>query len=198
RRSAVATQLQYGFSMRLSEMPVKSASPGFRHFFRHAHYVLSKCSKIKDNRMLSRVRVRPVKTADLDGIEVIERASFGRDAYDRKLFAAFTHKCGDLFLVAKKGSKVVAYSITGVRLNRAELVSIAVEPEYRRTGVAAALLESTLRRLRRRKVTRLVLMVKVTNHRAISFYEKHGFRQYRHVPAYYEDGADGLGFVKLL
>ncbi|HTP34036.1 MAG TPA: ribosomal protein S18-alanine N-acetyltransferase [Candidatus Acidoferrales bacterium] len=139
-----------------------------------------------------------MKTADLDEIELVERAAFGRDAYDRKLFAAFTHKCGDLFLVAKKGSRVVAYSITSIRLNRGELVSIAVRPEHRRMGVAAALLESTLRRLRRRKVTRLVLMVKVNNPRAISFYEKYGFRQYRRVPGYYEDGADGLGFVKLL
>ena len=144
------------------------------------------------------LRVRPVKAGDLDAILEIERASFGRDAYDRNLFAALTRKCGDLFLAAVEQNGVIGYSITGIRLNRAELVSIAIHPEYRRLGVASALLESTLRRLRRRGMHRFVLMVKVNNYKALAFYEKYGFRRYRRVSGYYEDGADGLGFVKLL
>ncbi|HTS66674.1 MAG TPA: N-acetyltransferase [Candidatus Acidoferrales bacterium] len=148
--------------------------------------------------MPRRLYVRPVRLADLDEILDIERASFGHDAYDRKLFAAFTRKCGDLFLVAESELSVLGYSIAGIRLGRAELVSIAVHPRHRRRGVAAALMDSTLRRLRRRRVSRFVLMVKVNNHKAMAFYEKYGFRRYRRVPAYYEDGADGLGFVKQL
>jgi [ribosomal protein S18]-alanine N-acetyltransferase len=58
--------------------------------------------------------------------------------------------------------------------------------------VASALLESTLRRLRRRKVGRLVLMVRVTNEAARAFYGKYGFEKVRIVRRYYEDGSDGL------
>jgi ribosomal-protein-alanine N-acetyltransferase len=57
-------------------------------------------------------------------------------------------------------------------------------------------MDSTVRRLRRRGVTRLGLMVKVTNHRALHFYEKYGFRKLRRVAGYYEDGADGLSLAK--
>ena len=57
-------------------------------------------------------------------------------------------------------------------------------------------MDSTLRRLRRRGVTRLRLMVKVTNRRALAFYEKYGFRKIRRVARYYEDGADGLSLSK--
>ena len=148
--------------------------------------------------MFSGLSVRPVKAGDLDAIMRIERASFGSDAYDRKLFADFTHICGGLFLVASKGDKVIGYSITCIRGDRAELVSIAVAPQQRRRGAAGALMDSTLRRLRRRGVTRFVLMVKVTNERALGFYEKYGFRKNRRVSRYYEDGSDGFLFVKVL
>jgi ribosomal-protein-alanine N-acetyltransferase len=67
-----------------------------------------------------------------------------------------------------------------------------VDPKYRRKGAASALLESTIRRLRRRGVTRYSLMVKVSNRAARAFYEKYGFSKVRTVRGYYEDGSDGL------
>jgi ribosomal-protein-alanine N-acetyltransferase len=125
-------------------------------------------------------------------IEAIESASFGRQAYDRNLFAEFFHKCGELFLVAERRRIICGYVITCIRGDRAEIVSIAVEPVSRRRGVASALMDSTLRRLRRRRVARVGLMVKVTNARARRFYETYGFHKVRLAPAYYEDGSDGL------
>ena len=59
-------------------------------------------------------------------------------------------------------------------------------------------MDSTLRRLRRRGVTRLVLMVKVTNRPARRFYEKYGFRKVRLARRYYEDGSDGILMARLL
>ena len=76
------------------------------------------------------------------------------------------------------------------------MVSTAVAPAFRRKGAASALMDSTLRRLRRRGVTRLGLMVKVTNQQARDFYAKHGFRKLRRAAGYYEDGADGLSLAK--
>jgi len=136
--------------------------------------------------------VRRQRTADLDRICRIEHASFGKDAYDRNLFAEFSHKCGDLFLVAEHHSTVCGYMITCIRGEQAELISVAVDPAARRGGAASALLESTLRRLSRRGVVRIRLMVKVTNRKARAFYEKYGFDKVRIVRGYYEDGADGL------
>jgi ribosomal-protein-alanine N-acetyltransferase len=150
--------------------------------------------------MKKRFVVRPVRQRDLDRIEKIEAASFGDDAYERNLFAEYTHICGGLFLVASWGTKVIGYSITGLPARwagqRAELVSVAIDPAYLGKGAAAALMDSTLRRLRRRGVGRLTLTVKVSNLRARGFYEKYGFRRVRRVPGYYEDGADGLLLAK--
>ncbi len=150
--------------------------------------------------MDKRFSTRHVRQRDLDRILKIEEASFGADAYDRNLFAEYTRKCGGLFLVAEWGTEVCGYSIAavspGTARNCAELVSVAVDPAFLGKGAASALMDSTLRRLRRRKITRLGLMVKVTNHRAIAFYKKYEFRKLRRVARYYEDGADGLSLAK--
>ena len=155
--------------------------------------------------MLRQYTVRPVEPADLDRILEIERASFGRDSYDRNLFAEYALKCGSLFLVCERSFKVWGYAIAclsgrrrGDVLPEAELVSLAVDPAARRTGAAKALLRSTLRRLRARRVARLRLMVKVTNQAARTFYETFGFEKVRTVRGYYEDGQDACAMAKRL
>jgi ribosomal-protein-alanine N-acetyltransferase len=146
--------------------------------------------------------IRLLRLSDLDRILQIEHASFGDDAYDRNLFADFYHKCGELFLVAVRGRNVCGYMLTctGGRspTGRAELVSVAVDPRRRGKGIASALMDSTLRRLRRRGIVRLTLTVKVTNRVAIRFYEGYGFARSRIVRRYYEDGADGFRMAKSL
>src|SRR5689334_18408160 len=107
--------------------------------------------------------VRVLRLADLDRILQIEQASFGDDAYDRNLFADFFHNCGGLFLVVEHRRRVCGYIVTCTGGNKAELVSIAVDPAVRGKGVASVLMDSTIRRLRRRRIPRLVLMVRGTN-----------------------------------
>jgi ribosomal-protein-alanine N-acetyltransferase len=146
--------------------------------------------------MAKRFSVRKLRVPDLDRILEIEHASFGEDAYDRNLFADFFHKCGDLFLVVEDGRGVCGYMVTciGGRRSpeRAELVSVAVNPGERGKGAASALMDSTLRRLRRRGLARLGLMVRVTNRKALRFYAKYGFQKVRIVRGYYEDKGDGF------
>jgi len=142
--------------------------------------------------MEKRFLVSLARWSDLDAILEVEHASFGKDAYDRNLFAEYIRECGGLFLVVRRGPRICGYMVTCVRESRAELVSIAVLPEVRGQGAASAMLESTLRRLRRRKVARLLLMVRVRNRAARRFYEKFGFERLRIVKGYYQGGGDGL------
>jgi ribosomal-protein-alanine N-acetyltransferase len=148
--------------------------------------------------MRRKFTVRRFRTKDFDRIQEIEHASFGKDAYDRNLFAAFFHRCGDLFLVAEFGRNVCGYIVTCTRGDRAELVSIAVDPASRGKGAASVLMESTLRRLRRRAIVRLTLMVRKTNHAAQAFYGKYGFERVRTARRYYEDGEDGVAMARQL
>ena len=142
--------------------------------------------------------IRKLRLTDLDRILEIERSSFGADAYDRKLFAEFFRKCGELFLVAEHDREVQGYMVTCIRGEQAELVSVAVDRAARRMGAASALMESTLRRLRRRGIARIGLMVRAANDQARAFYERYGFEKVRRVPRYYEDGGDGWRMAKEL
>jgi ribosomal-protein-alanine N-acetyltransferase len=174
--------------------------------------------------MSRRFSVRPVRRRDFPRILEIEAASFGADAYDRKLFAEYARLAPRLFLVVLAGdggnvagkgraaaagkrlanrspeasptglAEVCGYSISYVLRGgeRAELVSLAVDPAFLGSGAATALMESSLRRLRLRGVKRFTLTVKATNARARRFYEKYGFRKLRSAPKYYEDGEDGI------
>jgi ribosomal-protein-alanine acetyltransferase len=142
--------------------------------------------------MKGRIEIRRFRLADMDRVLRIERSSFGEDAYDRNLFAEFYHTCGGLFLVAVRRSDVCGYMVTCTRGERGEVVSIAVDPASRGRGAASALMNSTLRRLRRRRVQRLALMVKTSNEPARAFYEKCHFKKLRLARGYYEDGTDGV------
>ena len=147
--------------------------------------------------MSSEFTVRRFRLSDMGRILEIERALFPRDAYDRNLFAEYFHTCGDLFLVLVRCGNICGYMLTCIR-PRPEIVSIAVQPAERRKGAASLLLESTIRRLRRRQVDRLSLMVRVRNRKALKFYVKYGFVKIRVVRQYYDDGTDGFLMAKNL
>jgi [ribosomal protein S18]-alanine N-acetyltransferase len=146
--------------------------------------------------MPPRYTVRPFKPADMDRVLEIEHASFGRDSYDRKLFAKYHRQCGRLFLLAHGDRTIDGYSIVCVSKRRggliASLESIAVAPRARGRGAASSLLKSTVRRLKLQGVGRITLMVRSSNGVALQFYERRGFTTVRRAPGYYEDGEEGL------
>jgi ribosomal-protein-alanine N-acetyltransferase len=135
------------------------------------------------------VRFRPRHMAS---ILEIERAAFAEEPYTRAIFRELYAECGELFLVAKLRRRIAGYIATCARDGTAEVVSLAVHPEHRRKGIAAALLEFTLKRLR----GPVELMVRVDNQAAIRFYRRFGFRQVEKVPGYYEKGLAGLRMLR--
>jgi [ribosomal protein S18]-alanine N-acetyltransferase len=152
-----------------------------------------------------RFSLRRFRLADMEKLLAIERACFGRDAYDRNLFAEYRRICGALFLIvegAQPGARGAAgipvplgYSIACICRRKpglASLISIGVVPEARGRGAASLLLSGSIRRLKMRGVDRLTLVVRKSNLGAIRFYERHGFTRLRRSPRYYEDGEDGI------
>ncbi len=148
--------------------------------------------------MSTRSSVRRLRRSELDRILEIENTSFGNGAYDRNLLADFFHKCGDLFLIVERENTIWGYMLTCIRGDRAELISVAIDPAARGQGLASILMESTIRRLRRRGIRRLRLMVRLNNRPARAFYRKYEFQKLRIVRSYYEDGKDGLLMTRVL
>jgi ribosomal-protein-alanine N-acetyltransferase len=138
------------------------------------------------------IQVQPFELSDLDRVVAIENASFGSEAWDRKVLLEYFRLSPELFLVAKVGRRIHGYSITVTlaRSGSAELVSIAVDPRERQRGVGRALVEATRAQLRARQMKSWWLMVRTTNESAIRFYEQCGFVQARLVKRYYGAGRD--------
>ena len=122
----------------------------------------------------------------------IERASFGAEAWPRKYFLELYRDCGGFFVVAKVGGRIAGYAVACAEKRNAEIASLAVHPDYRRRGVADALMRHTLRELRGAGFGRVELMVRTGNTVGAQLYRALGFRRVRTMPGYYEDGGDGF------
>ena len=131
------------------------------------------------------IEVRRCARRDLERVLAIERASFGKEAWQPELFLEYWRASPELFLIAKLGHGIAGYSITHADWRGAELESIAVDPPNRGRGVAQALLNATIARLRSQGVGALRLMVSTSNEPALRFYQRFGFTRVRKVKSYY-------------
>ena len=142
----------------------------------------------------------PFRRRHLARILEIERASFGAEAWPREYFLEMYADCPELFLVGKASGRIAGYMITCVDgpagKRAAEIASLAVDPVYRRRGVAQALLSYSLNSLDRSGIQRTVLMVRTGNAAGLALYRSFGFRRVRRARGYYEDGGDAFRMVR--
>jgi ribosomal-protein-alanine N-acetyltransferase len=138
------------------------------------------------------IQIVPFRLRHLPRVLRIERASFGKEAWPKKYFLEIYRDCRDYFVVAKVSGRIAGYAVACVEKRNAEIVSLAVHPDYRRRGLAAALMRHTLRELGAAGVRRVELMVRIGNTGGAQLYRSLGFRRVRMVPRYYEDGGDGF------
>ncbi len=88
-----------------------------------------------------------------------------------------------LWLVAVDGDTVAGYIGSQTVLGEADMLNLAVRPEYRRQGLGRQLVEELIRRLDAHCLT---LEVRVSNEPAKTLYESMGFVQVGRRKNYYE------------
>lgn len=134
------------------------------------------------------VRIRDVKSKDMQAILTIEYKCF-KDPYPLSLLNRLHAMHPDGFLVAEADGKVVGYVIGVLRWGATgHILAIATDPLYQRQGIASALMEHIINRLRAKGAKLVRLEVRKSNAGAQHFYFKLGFWQRGEVPHYYEDG----------
>jgi ribosomal-protein-alanine N-acetyltransferase len=126
---------------------------------------------------------------DLDQIVSIEQATFGRTAFSRRTFLRFHRDRNTIFLVWKEEEQVAGYVIGSVCGESSSLyvASLAVCSDQRRRGIATRLMQSLLSAGREAGTELLWLHVRMSNARAIDFYESLSFQITREVPGYYPE-----------
>ena len=128
----------------------------------------------------------PMTEAHVTQIAELEKCCF-HDPWSEKSIASELNNSLSLWLVAMDDDRVVGYVGSQSVMGWADMMNIAVSPEYRRQGIAQALVERLEAALRQNDVTCLTLEVRASNAPAQALYSKLGFHQVGRRPNYYRN-----------
>jgi [ribosomal protein S18]-alanine N-acetyltransferase len=132
-------------------------------------------------------KIRNFQPADVEAIlgilrDAAEAAQWPSDSY-AKLAAT---KSG-VVLVCKSGVQGIGFLAARQPADEAEILNIAVHRDFRRRGVASALLVAALDRFRSSAIRRVFLELRASNLAARALYDSHGFVPSGLRKAYYRD-----------
>ena len=118
--------------------------------------------------------IRPMTARDTAEIADIETKCFSSPwKYEDLLY--HSNNGNSHFLTAVSGNKTAGYIGVTETAGEAYIMNIAVLPEFRRQGIARALLNKAIEGARERNCEFITLEVRESNLPAISLYESSGF-----------------------
>jgi [ribosomal protein S18]-alanine N-acetyltransferase len=135
------------------------------------------------------IELRPLVLADLEAIEMIERASYPTP-WSRAMFSTELAKPSSLSLAAVEGSVLIGYVVISRYVDAWHIMNVAVAPTHRRAGIASRLLERLFELTSDDARRGYTLEVRVSNTPAIRLYERHGFVARGTRRAYYTDNRE--------
>ena len=118
----------------------------------------------------------PMNKDHVAQIAALEKLCFG-DPWSEGSIASELDNPLSLWLVAAQDGAVCGYVGSQTVLDETDMMNIAVRPDCRRHGIAAALIDELIVRLKERGSHILRLEVRVSNAPAIALYDSLGFTQ---------------------
>lgn len=132
-----------------------------------------------------------IKIVNMEGVHVPQVAALEKlcfsDPWSENSVASELKNPLSLWLVALDGDAVAGYVGSQSVMGESDMMNIAVDPNYRRQGVAAALIEELVLQLKQNDNHCLTLEVRASNEPAVKLYEKLGFDQIGRRPNYYRN-----------
>lgn len=144
------------------------------------------------------LRLRDHQPNDFESLWQLDQLCFPEGiSYSRDELRMYLSLRSAFCIVAEQDGGLVGFVIVDSRPGRpAYMVTIDVDPRFRRGGAATALLQAVEQRLLRAGVTAIRLEVAVNNESAIAFYRRHGFLEIGRKPDYYNGVLDALSLRK--
>jgi [ribosomal protein S18]-alanine N-acetyltransferase len=135
------------------------------------------------------VDIRPLLLGDLNAIDEIERRSYPTP-WSRSMFAGELAKPASLCLGAFEDDRLAGYLIISRYVDAWHVMNIAVAPQFRRRGIATALLQKLFEQTEDGSRRGYTLEVRVSNAGAIKLYERLGFTARGTRRGYYTDNRE--------
>ena len=130
--------------------------------------------------------IRKMNLGDVSAIAELEKQCFS-DPWSENSIASEVDYRLSYWLVAEIDGVVAGYVGSQTVLDAADMMNLAVSPDYRRRGIGQALVNALVEHLQQNKVIALLLEVRVSNVPAIALYESLGFEQVGRRPKYYHN-----------
>jgi ribosomal-protein-alanine N-acetyltransferase len=143
------------------------------------------------------MEIQAASLRDLGALRRLESAVFDKDAWPLLDLVAVLTWSDVVRLKAVIDHEMVGFVAGDPRpaQNAGWIATIGVDPRYQGQGIGRALLRACEAQLNYPTVK---LTVRISNERAISLYEKEGYRTVDIWTKYYNDGEDGLVMEKIL
>jgi ribosomal-protein-alanine N-acetyltransferase len=132
------------------------------------------------------IRFEQMTDAHVAQIAELEKLCFS-DPWSEKSVASELNNRLSLWLVALDGDTVAGYVGSQSVLDQADMMNIAVHPDYRRQGIGRDLVLALSDALKEKGIRGLMLEVRASNAPAIALYEQLGFIQVGLRPNYYRN-----------
>ncbi len=151
-------------------------------------------------------KLRKFAPDDLQSVMQINRVCLPEN-YTDFFFMDLHQRFPETFIVAEENGAIAGYIMCRIEvglsnygfgglIRKGHVVSIAVLPQYRRKGVAQAVINRALEGMQYYKAKQCFLEVRVTNEAGVSLYKKLGFEVTRTINGYYSDGEDAYVMTK--
>lgn len=141
------------------------------------------------------VLFRPMTTADMDELMVIERTSY-RFPWSTGFFLQELQVACARSIVAETEGRIIGYVLYWLLPGGVDIHNIAVHVDYRRRGLGRVLLEKVVAEARRQSASQVTLEVRKSNLVAQKLYESMGFVTTGIRKGYYsDDGEDALAMT---
>jgi len=128
---------------------------------------------------MTSLEIRPYSESDEAAV-----AAFWREVFPKA--SAWNHPETDiqrklavqreLFLVAVLDAEIVGATMGGYDGHRGWIYYVAVSPRHRRQGIGTALMTGVEQKVARLGCPKLNLQVRASNHEAVAFYERLGYK----------------------
>ena len=140
----------------------------------------------------TQLKFRRMTQDDVDAVAALEEKSFAMPWSRESFWREMKNELAE-YIVCELDGKIVAYAGAWVSFNQAEVMSIAVEPEYRGQGIGTILFGELIKAVKLRGATAITLEVRPSNTAAIKLYESFKLRSVGRRKGYYLDnGEDAL------